>query len=502
MASSGDEAEREPLLGDRSTGSRDWDGAESEEQNRSRWRSIRVLYFTMFFSSVGFSNVIMSVWPYLHKIDPTANASFLGWVIASYSLGQMVASPLFGLWSNHRPRKEPLVASLSVSVAASCLYAYVHLPAAHNKYYLLAARGLLGFGAGNVAVVRSYIAGATSLRERTSAMANTSACQALGFILGPVFQMCFTLIGEQGVTWGPLQLQINIYTAPVLLGAIMGLLNAALILAVLREHRVDDLGRQCGSINAEEGEGPGPPGHIDHVAVVASNFLFFVVLFIFALFETILTPLTMDMYAWTREQAVLYDCIILAVLGVEAVLVFLAVKFLSRKVGERAVLLGGLVAIWVGFFILMPWGTQFPRIQWEDLHNGSIPNATFQEAAGEQEPTGCPVQQAWCLYTPVIHLAQLLTAAALIGLGYPACNVMSYSLYSQVLGPEPQGVYMGWLTASGSGARVLGPVFISQVYSVWGPRWAFGLVCGAVLLTLALLGAVYRRLVPYSSRVC
>lgn len=39
--------------------------------------------------------------------------------------------------------------------------------------------------AGNVAVVRSYVAGATSLRERTSAMANMSACQALGFILGP-----------------------------------------------------------------------------------------------------------------------------------------------------------------------------------------------------------------------------------------------------------------------------------------------------------------------------
>lgn len=35
---------------------RDWDGAESEEQHRSRWRSIRVLYFTMFFSSVGESN--------------------------------------------------------------------------------------------------------------------------------------------------------------------------------------------------------------------------------------------------------------------------------------------------------------------------------------------------------------------------------------------------------------------------------------------------------------
>lgn len=39
--------------------------------------------------------------------------------------------------------------------------------------------------AGNVAVVRSYVAGATSLKERTGAMANMSACQALGFILGP-----------------------------------------------------------------------------------------------------------------------------------------------------------------------------------------------------------------------------------------------------------------------------------------------------------------------------
>lgn len=41
------------------------------------------------------------------------------------------------------------------------------------------------FMKGNVAVVRSYVAGATSLKERTSAMANMSACQALGFILGP-----------------------------------------------------------------------------------------------------------------------------------------------------------------------------------------------------------------------------------------------------------------------------------------------------------------------------
>ncbi|XP_059554052.1 major facilitator superfamily domain-containing protein 8 isoform X1 [Myotis daubentonii] len=513
MAGLGVQAEQEPLLGDRTPGSREWDIIETEEHYKSRWRSIRILYLTMFLSSVGFSIVIMSIWPYLQKIDRTADTSFLGWVIASFSLGQMVASPIFGLWSNYRPRKEPLIVSIFISVAANCLYAYVHVPASHNKYYMLVARGLVGFGAGNVAVIRSYIAGATSLQERTSSMANTSACQALGFILGPVFQTCFALIGEKGVTWETIQLQINMYTAPVLLGAFLGVLNIILIIFILREHRVDDSGRQCKSINFEEAstdEIQIPQRSIDQVAVVTTNVLFFVVLFIFALFETILTPLTMDMYAWTREQAVLYDGIILAALGIEAVIIFMGIKSLAKKIGERAILLGGLVIIWIGFFILLPWGNQFPKIQWEDLHNHSIPNTTFGEIIitlwrspredRSEGPTGCPIEQAWCLYTPMIHLAQFLTSVVLIGIGYPSCNVMSYTLYSKILGPKPQGVYMGWLTASGSAARILGPVFISQVYTSWGPRWAFSLVCGIVVLTITLLGVVYRRLVAFSVR--
>ncbi|KAF6095399.1 major facilitator superfamily domain containing 8 [Phyllostomus discolor] len=474
MAGLGTQSEQEPLLGDYTPGSREWGIIETEEHYKSRWRSIRILYLTMFLSSVGFSIVIMSIWPYLQKIDETADASFLGWVIASFSLGQMVASPVFGLWSNYRPRKEPLVVSIFISVVANCLYAYVHVPASHNKYYMLAARGLVGFGA--------------------------------------VFQTCFALIGEKGVTWETIQLQINMYTAPVLLGAFLGVLNIILILIVLREHRVDDSGRQCKNINYEEAstdEVQVPQGNIDQVAVVTTNVLFFVVLFIFALFETILTPLTMDMYAWTREQAVLYDGIILAALGVEAIVVFMGIKLLSKKVGERALLLGGLVVVCAGFFILLPWGSQLPKVQWEDLHNNSIPNTTFGEIVialwkspsdPSGAPTGCPVEQAWCLYTPVIHLAQLLTSVVLIGIGYPSCSVMSYTLYSKLLGPQPQGVYMGWLTASGSAARILGPVYISQVYTSWGPRWAFSLVCGFVVLTITLLGVVYRRLVAFSVR--
>uniref|UniRef100_A0A8D0H4L2 Major facilitator superfamily domain containing 8 n=1 Tax=Sphenodon punctatus TaxID=8508 RepID=A0A8D0H4L2_SPHPU len=426
------------------------DIVETQQHYRSRWRSIRILYLTMFLSSVGFSIVIMSIWPYLQKIDATADASFLGWIIAAYSVGQMVASPLFGMWSNYRPRGEPLAVSITISVAANCLYAYVHLPTSHNKYYMLVARALVGFGAGNVAVVRSYIAGATSLAERTSAMANTSACQAIGFILGP---------------------------------------------------ENDDV------VQATQ-------GNIDHIAVVETNILFFVILFIFAVFETIATPLTMDMYSWTRKEAVFYNGIILGAIGIESVIVFMAVKILSKKTGERALLYGGLLIVLVGFFILLPWVNKLPSIQWEDLKNNSIPRTTFSERFlpfwilqtqqqppnSTVEPTGCPAVQSWCLDTPVIHLAQYITSDILIGLGYPVCNVMSYTLYSKILGPKPQGVYMGWLTASGSGARIFGPVFVTQIYTHLGPRWSFSLICGIVVLSLLLLEVVYKRLIAFSIR--
>jgi ceroid-lipofuscinosis MFS transporter 7 len=59
---------------------------------------------------------------------------------------------------------------------------------------------------------------------------------------------------------------------------------------------------------------------------------------------------------------------------------------------------------------------------------------------------------------------------------------------------------MGWLTASGSGARTLGPVFVSQVYTILGPRWAFSLICVMVLVAILLLGALYHKLISFAVR--
>lgn len=34
------------------------------------------------------------------------------------------------------------------------------------------------------------------------------------------------------------------------------------------------------------------------------------------------------------------------------------------RFGDRPVLLSGLAIIFIGFFILLPWGNQYPKIQW------------------------------------------------------------------------------------------------------------------------------------------
>ena len=54
------------------------------------------------------------------------------------------------------------------------------------------------------------------------------------------------------------------------------------------------------------------------------------------------------------------------------------------------------------------------------------------------EAVGCPYYYDWCFDTPSILLWQFLLGTFFIAVGYPTCNVMSYAIYSKILGPKPQ----------------------------------------------------------------
>lgn len=109
---------------------------------------------------------------------------------------------------------------------------------------------------------------------------------------------------------------------------------------------------------------------------------------------------------------------------------------------------------------------------------------------------GCPQEQEWCLYTPIIELPQMAIAGFVTIIGYPVGITIANSLFSKLLGPKPQGVWMGILTSAGSLSRVAGPVFVSYLYTAMGTRWTFGVLFVVMFFTSCVVIYLYKRLVP------
>ena len=59
-----------------------------------------------------------------------------------------------------------------------------------------------------------------------------------------------------------------------------------------------------------------------------------------------------------------------------------------------------------------------------------------------KEAVGCPYYYNWCFNTPSILLWQFLLGTLFVAVGYPTCNVMSYAIYSKILGPKPQVIVL------------------------------------------------------------
>lgn len=70
----------------------------------------------------------------------------------------------------------------------------------------------------------------------------------------------------------------------------------------------------------------------------------------------------------------------------------------------------------------------------------SVINNSFAPALENvSELVGCRYsQQHWCISVPKIYLFQYVIALVLIAIGYPVSSVLSYSIYSKILGPFKQ----------------------------------------------------------------
>jgi ceroid-lipofuscinosis MFS transporter 7 len=155
------------------------------------------------------------------------------------------------------------------------------------------------------------------------------------------------------------------------------------------------------------------------------------------------------------------------------------------------------ICIFLRFFILI---VKISLIQAIDPHKSTThapSNGTMPRSTTEDPPTGCPLDFKWCYDTPIVQLYQYLIGFALLVIGYSIANVMSFAIYSKLLGPKPQGTMMGLLTSCGSLARTVGPIAVSYLYDYYGPRYTFISLAVLNLAVIITIISSYKRYKPY-----
>jgi DHA1 family tetracycline resistance protein-like MFS transporter len=157
-------------------------------------RPLLVIFLTIFVNLVGFGIII----PLLPFYAETFGASriFIGLLFASFSLSQLIASPILGELSDRWGRRPVLLLSLIGTVVS-----FVMLALAQSLTMLFAARIVDGLSGGNITTARAYIADVTTDEDRARAFGLLGAAFGLGFVVGPALGAAFSHISYTAPIW-------------------------------------------------------------------------------------------------------------------------------------------------------------------------------------------------------------------------------------------------------------------------------------------------------------
>ncbi len=184
---------------------------------------LSIIFLTIFVNLVGFGIII----PLLPFYAQTFGASpvVIGLLFASFSLSQLIASPILGDLSDRWGRRPVLIFSLVGTVVS-----FVMMAMATSLTMLFAARIVDGLSGGNIATARAYIADVTTEENRAKSFGLLGAAFGLGFIVGPALGAAFSRIS---------------YTAPIWAAAAITVVATALAYFWLPEtvHRAEAGGR-------------------------------------------------------------------------------------------------------------------------------------------------------------------------------------------------------------------------------------------------------------------
>ncbi|MEP6754658.1 MAG: MFS transporter, partial [Chthonomonadales bacterium] len=139
-----------------------------------------ILFVTLFLDLLGFSIILPLLPVYIKHYGGTPVVG--GILLASFSIMQLIFSPIWGRMSDRLGRRPMMLLSLIGSAVS-----YFAFGSAPNIYILFLARISAGvLSAASLPTAQAYIADVTTPDKRAGGMAMIGAAFGLGFAFGPI----------------------------------------------------------------------------------------------------------------------------------------------------------------------------------------------------------------------------------------------------------------------------------------------------------------------------
>src|SRR5436305_10159653 len=139
-----------------------------------------VIFITVFIDLVGFGIVIPVLPFYVEGTKFNASPRMVGLLFASYSIMQLIFTPLLGRLSDRYGRRPVLFLSLLGTSAGFLILGF-----ATTLWMLFLGRIIDGISGGNISTAQAYIADVTTKENRAKGLGWIAAAFGLGFVFGP-----------------------------------------------------------------------------------------------------------------------------------------------------------------------------------------------------------------------------------------------------------------------------------------------------------------------------
>lgn len=160
-----------------------------DDNGRTQLRRLSVLIAVSFIDMLGFF-LILPILPF-YALDLQATPEQIGWLIASFSIAQLIAAPLWGRLSDRVGRRPVLLVSLFASSVAFLVFGL-----ADALWLLFLSRMVQGAGGGTTGVTHAYISDTVRPQDRARALGWLSAATSAGVMIGPAIGSAATVLGR------------------------------------------------------------------------------------------------------------------------------------------------------------------------------------------------------------------------------------------------------------------------------------------------------------------